>query len=124
MRIDPKPAARTAVVISVLVLAVVAQVFYFWAASLMLWLGPGKSPTQEQGLLIAGVTSAVLLALAVVTSVLGRAGMLGVAIGVWALLLLTYFPLWAVIGIPGLIVVMVAGVVWLVRSRSRANAAP
>lgn len=123
MRIDLKPAARTAVVISALVIAAVAQGFYFWAASLMFWLGPGESPTREHGLLIAGVTSVLLLVVAVVTALLPRAVLLGVVIGMWALLLLIYFPLWGVVGIPGLILVIVLGLVWIARSR-RPSASP
>lgn len=123
MRIDLKPAARTAVVVSALALAAMAQGFYLWAASLMLWLGPGESPTSEHGLLIAGVTSVALLVVAVVTALLPRAVLLGVVIGVWALLLLIYFPLWVVIGVPGLILVLVLGLVWIVRSRRSSVAA-
>lgn len=51
------------------------------------------------------------------TALLPLAVLLGVVIGVWALLLLVYFPLWVVIGVPGLILVLVLAPVWIVRSR-------
>lgn len=114
---------RRGVVIVVLASAIVAQGFYVWSFDLTFWPGPGRSPTVEQGLLISQVTSGVLLVLAVATVVLARAVPLGIVMGVWALLLLMNNALWLFIGVPGLIAVLVVGVIQLVRLRRDAGAA-
>jgi hypothetical protein len=114
-------ATRTTVVVIVLFCAIIAQGSYLWSFSLTLWLGPGHSPTFEQGLLISRVTSGVFVFLAAATVVLARAVPLGIVIGVWALLLFMNAGLWLVIVLPGLIVFLIAGVVPLVRERRRAD---
>ncbi|PWC08158.1 hypothetical protein DF223_02045 [Mycetocola zhujimingii] len=111
-------------VIGVMVLAVLAQGFYLWAASLMFWLGPGQSPTHDEGLIIASATSVILLAAGALVAVSTRATAFGVTVGVWAVLLLLNFGLWLVVGLLGTITVLALGCVWLVRSRRLAPSRP
>ena len=73
-------AARTAVIISVLVQAVAAQGLYLGATILSFWPGPSYSPTLETGLLILGI----------LTAIMARARPLGIVMSVWALLLLIW----------------------------------
>ena len=121
MEVNPRPVRLTSrvLVIGAVVLAVLSQGFYLWAASLTFWIGSGQSPTLDDGLVIARTTSALLLAAAVLVVAVARATALGVTMGVWALLLLINFGLWIVIGIPGAIAVVTLGCVWLLRSRRR-----
>ncbi|AWB86617.1 hypothetical protein C3E77_08285 [Mycetocola zhujimingii] len=111
-------------VIGVMVLAVLAQGVYLWAASLMFWLGPGQSPAHDEGLVIASATSVILLAAGALVAVATRATAFGVTVGVWAVLLLLNFGLWLVVGLLGTITVVALGCVWLVRSRRLAPSRP
>ncbi|WP_188509590.1 hypothetical protein [Conyzicola nivalis] len=105
------------IAIGAMVSAVVAQSFYLWAATLTFWLGPGQSPTFDGGLLVAHITSAVLIVVAIVVLIVARALALAVTICVWALLLLINTGLWTVAGIPGMVTTVVLGWAWLARSR-------
>lgn len=102
------------IVIAVVVGAVLAQGLYLWAFWLMVLDG---SPSQDPGPLIAGATSAVLLALAIAAGVFARAYALAIVTGVWALLLLIDFGLWTLACLPGLVAVLVLGILWLQRAR-------
>ena len=119
MAVTPKPVTLTSrlVVIGAMVVTVVAQGFYVWAASLTFWPGPGQSPTYSHGLLIVNITSAVLVVVAILTMVVARAKALALMMGVSALLILINFGLWIVVGIPAMTVVVILGWVWLARSR-------
>ena len=116
MEVKSLPVTLTSrlVVIGAMVVTVVAQGFYVWAASLTFWPGPGQSPTYNHGLLIVNITSAVLVVIAIVVMVVARAKVLAITIGVSALL---NFGLWIVVSIPAMIAVVVLGSVWLARSR-------
>ena len=74
--------------------------------------------------MIDGVTTSVLLVLAVVRTPLARPVLLGVVMSVRAVLLVTHVGLWVVIGIGRLVLVVVRGVIWFVRSRRRRTRAP
>ena len=126
MRVNPGPVtlASRLLVLAVLLLAVLAQGFYLWAASLTFWPGPGQSPTVNDGLVIARTTSVLMLAAGALVAVVTHAAALGITMCVWALLLLTNFGLWAVVGVPGTIAILALGCVWLVRSRRRGQSHP
>jgi hypothetical protein len=109
------------VVIGAMVAAVVAHGFYLWAGTLTIWLGPGVSPTTDEGLFIARTTSVVLVLIAVGVMVVARARAIAVTMCVCALLFLINYGLWLAIGIPGSIAVVVLGCVWLARTRGIAQ---
>ena len=119
MPAQPTLATQTTVVVIVLVLIVIAQGFYLWAGSLAFWPGPGSSPSLDQGLLISRTASIVLLVLAVLTAVLARTVALGIAMALWALLLLVNNGLWPVVGLPGLVIIIVIGLISVARLRKQ-----